>query len=517
VRASDLGFRLAPRINAAGRLGHPGAALDLLLTTDDERATELADKLETLNRRRQSVEEEILEDAVSMVEARDEDWRERRAYVLASPDWHEGVIGIVASRLVERFKRPVVLIAIGPEQAKGSGRSIPAYDLHSGLAAAGDCLLRFGGHRAAAGLTIDPARIPELAERLAAHASGALDDSDLNPPLRVDAVVAPAELSLELADELARLEPFGLGNPDVTLLCPAAAVHGVEAMGEGRHLRMAVELGGFRCRAVGFGLGATLAEMQQAGRVDVAFRLHRNEWNGTVTPQMVLRAVQPLGEPVPLPGLPAEPAHWTGSGYRDCRQGGVQVATVARLLAGGCDCAVVVADRARRERAIAKALRPDRFGAATLALVEYGDPAAERFGELVVLDPPADPEQAAWLDACSTRSAVHLVWGASEVTFVRDLAHQREPLRDTLAAVWRALRAGAAPEVSDATLEQCLRVLDELGIDPQSADRSRVELESSPTYRAAAERAAAVDRFLEGIASPAAAVDDSAALVPAAG
>ena len=517
VRAADLGFRLAPRINAAGRLGHPGAALELLLTADDERASELAEQLETLNRRRQSVEEEILDDAVSMVEAREDEWRERRAYVLASPDWHEGVIGIVASRLVERFKRPVVLIAIGHEQAKGSGRSIPAYDLHGGLASAGDCLLRFGGHRAAAGLTIEPSRIPELAERLAAHAADALQDGDLNPAVRVDAVVAPAELSLELADELARLEPFGLGNPDVTLLCPAAAVHGVEAMGEGRHLRMSVELGGFRCRAVGFGLGATLAEMQQARRVDVAFRLHRNEWNGTVTPQMVLRAVQPLGDAAPLPGVPAEPAQSSGSGYRDAREGGLQVATVARLLAGGSDCAVVVADRPRREQAIARALRPDRFGAASLALLEYGDPLAERFGELVVLDPPADAQQAAWLEACSGRSTVHLVWGQSEVTFVRDLAHQREPVRDTLAGVWRALRAGAAPEVPDQTLEQCLRVLDELGLDPRADSPGRVDLEGSPTYCGAVERAAAVDRFLEGIASPAAEADDRPALVPAAG
>src|SRR4029077_7941881 len=133
--------------------------------------------------------------------------------------------------------------------------------------------------------------------------------------------------------------------------------------------------------------------MQQAGRVDVAFRLHRNEWNGTVTPQMVLRAVQPLGDPVPLPGVPADPVQSTAVGYRDAREGGVQVATVARLLAGGSDCAVVVADRARREQAIARALRPDRVGSASRALLEYGDPMAERFGELIALDPPADPEQ----------------------------------------------------------------------------------------------------------------------------
>src|SRR5207248_2088090 len=173
----DLGFRLAPRINAAGRLGHPGVALELLLTSDDERARELAGKLESLNRRRQAVEQEIPEMAVEQVAARDEAWRARPASVLASPDWHEGVIGIVASRLVERFGRPVVLIAIGDEGAKGSGRSIPAYDLHAGLSACAAELERFGGHRAAAGLSIDPGRIDRFAERLAEHAAAALTEA----------------------------------------------------------------------------------------------------------------------------------------------------------------------------------------------------------------------------------------------------------------------------------------------------------------------------------------------------
>jgi hypothetical protein len=224
VAAGDLGFRLGPRINAAGRLGHPGVALDLLLTDDDDRARELAAKLESLNRRRQSVEEEILELDAAQVEARDAVWRERRAYVLASPDWHEGVIGIVASRLVERYGRPVVLIAIGDEGAKGSGRSIPAYDLHAGLSACAGELEKFGGHRAAAGLSIDPLRIERFAELLAEHAAAALDGQDMGRAVHVDAVVAPSELSLELADELARLEPCGLGNPGVTLLAPGDRV-----------------------------------------------------------------------------------------------------------------------------------------------------------------------------------------------------------------------------------------------------------------------------------------------------
>ena len=152
--STDLGFRLAPRINAAGRLCHPDQALELLLTADDGRARALAERLEALNRERQAVEDGILRQAVSQVEAADEEWRARRAYVLHDPEWHEGVIGIVASRLVERYARPVVLIAGDGDEAKGSGRSVAAYDLHAGLTATAEHLTRYGGHRVAAGLTM---------------------------------------------------------------------------------------------------------------------------------------------------------------------------------------------------------------------------------------------------------------------------------------------------------------------------------------------------------------------------
>src|SRR5689334_22806818 len=152
VDAGSVGFRLAPRINAAGRLGHPRAALDLLLTEDPERAKALADELEELNRDRQAVEGRILREAIQQVEEWSEAKRRRRAYVLAGADWHEGVIGIVASRLVERFNRPVVLIAGTADGLwKGSGRSIPSFDLHGALGACSALLERWGGHRAAAG------------------------------------------------------------------------------------------------------------------------------------------------------------------------------------------------------------------------------------------------------------------------------------------------------------------------------------------------------------------------------
>ena len=174
VDAGAIGFRLAPRINAAGRLGHPGTALELLLTDDPKEADRLAGELETLNRDRQAVEDRILREALAQVAEWPEAKRRRRGYVLAGEDWHRGVIGIVASRLVERFHRPVVLIAGGEEEWTGSGRSIPAFDLHGALGACADLLGRWGGHRAAAGLSIRPENVEAFAEAFAARAAGEL-------------------------------------------------------------------------------------------------------------------------------------------------------------------------------------------------------------------------------------------------------------------------------------------------------------------------------------------------------
>jgi single-stranded-DNA-specific exonuclease len=164
VDSGSVGFRLAPRINAAGRLCRPDVALELVLTDDPEEARRLAAELEDLNRDRQGVEERIVREAAAIVESMPEPDRRRRGYVLWHEDWHEGVIGIVASRLVERYNRPVVLVAASHDGWKGSGRSVARFDLHAALGACAEHLLRYGGHRAAAGLSIDPANLDAFAE-----------------------------------------------------------------------------------------------------------------------------------------------------------------------------------------------------------------------------------------------------------------------------------------------------------------------------------------------------------------
>ena len=292
VDAGTVGFRLAPRLNAAGRLGDPEAALELLLTTDPAEAVRLAHRLDELNRDRQAVEERILREAVAEIESWPEQKRRRHGYVLAREEWHEGVIGIVASRLVERYHRPVVMIAGGEREWKGSGRSTGSFDLHGGLAACSDRLVRFGGHRAAAGLSIDPAEIEGFAAAFSAHADANLSEAELAPMTVVDALVHGSDLTLDLCAELARLAPFGLGNPGVTLLVAGCELRDVAAVGDGKHLRFRVKDGARDAgSAIAFGFGRQFDRFRQESAFDVAFRLEENHWNGTVAPQLVVRRV----------------------------------------------------------------------------------------------------------------------------------------------------------------------------------------------------------------------------------
>jgi single-stranded-DNA-specific exonuclease len=218
--------------------------------------------------------------------------RRQRGYVLWNEDWHEGVIGIVASRLVERYHRPVVLIAGNEREWKGSGRSIGRFDLHGGLAACSEHLIRFGGHRAAAGLSIEPEHVEAFAAAFAAYADDRLSEEELRSVTVIDALVHGSELTLDLCGELARLAPFGLANPGVTLLVAGCELADVATVGNGKHLRFRVKDGARDAgSAIAFGLGRQLDRFRQQLRYDVAFRLEENHWNGTVAPQLVVKRV----------------------------------------------------------------------------------------------------------------------------------------------------------------------------------------------------------------------------------
>ncbi len=293
VDERSVAFALAPRLNAAGRLYRADAGLELVLSADRLRAAQIAEELDAANSERRQVEMRIRFQA----EAQMEELGERSAYVLAGEDWHPGVIGIVASRLVERSGRPVVLIALDGDTGRASGRSVDAFDLLAGLTACSEHLLHYGGHRAAAGLEIQRDCVELFATALDAHAMALLSPEDLVESERVDAVLVGSELGIELAEELRNLAPFGRGNPGVSLMVADAVFADARSMGEGKHVRFTVESHGARARAVGFGTGGGLP-VEQGVPVQATFTLEVNEWNGVSEPRLVLRRATPAIEAI---------------------------------------------------------------------------------------------------------------------------------------------------------------------------------------------------------------------------
>jgi len=289
VTAGHVGFALAPRLNASGRLGDASAGVRLLLTDDLERGREIARALERENQERQRIEAQVLNEALDQVKSQVDLDRER-ALVLAAQGWHPGVIGIVASRLVEIYHRPTVLIALEGEEGRGSGRSIAGFNLYQGLAQCASSLERFGGHEAAAGLTVRRDRLDEFTRVFSAVARAEIAATALDPTLRVVAEIGLAQTDLSLAKEIARLAPYGQGNPTPVLTCRGVKVADCRGVGENsKHLKVRVAQGGTVREGIGFNLGAALPEVAAAGLVDLAFTVEENTFNGATDVQLCLR------------------------------------------------------------------------------------------------------------------------------------------------------------------------------------------------------------------------------------
>jgi single-stranded-DNA-specific exonuclease len=292
---SDLGFRLAPRINAAGRLYRADAGVELMLTDDEARAEEIAVELGRANSERRAREREVDTAAEAARRELPEALREAPGLVLAGEDWHPGVVGIVASRLVERHHRPVVVVSLdGEGGGRGSGRSIPGFDLLAALEACSEHLETFGGHRAAAGLALRAENLDAFRSAFAAHATAVLGPEELRRTQRIDAMVGGVGLGLELAEELGQLAPFGMGNPGVRLMVPSARVSDVRTMGEGKHSRFSLHSGSHRALGVAFGRSSLGVEDDEP--IDAAVRLEVNHWNGSVEPRVVLNELYPLDD-----------------------------------------------------------------------------------------------------------------------------------------------------------------------------------------------------------------------------
>ena len=276
VNAEAIAFSLAPRINAAGRLADARLALDLLLTPDSELALDLASKIDVLNRERQRMTQESQDLAAELASER----RGAPLTVVGHPDFHQGIIGLVASRLVESLGRPAAVYQQGESESRGSCRSIPEYDITGGLRACGDLFERYGGHRQAGGFTIRSPRLAELEDRLVGHAARTLEGYDLTPVLDIDAEWPLSDLRSQEIRWLGKLEPHGQANPQATLLSRDVAVVEARTIGNGdRHLRLKLKSSGVVWPAIAFGWEGDVPE--EGSRVDLVYGLSADRYGST--------------------------------------------------------------------------------------------------------------------------------------------------------------------------------------------------------------------------------------------
>jgi len=287
VDSAAVGFRLAPRLNAGGRLADAARSVELLTTDDRARADRLAVELDGENRNRQQIEAQVVAEAVARVEEAG-GIEARHCIVLAAETWHPGVVGIAAARLVERYARPTVLIALDAAsgQGRGSGRSVAGVNLYAALAECAELFLGFGGHPMAAGLSIEAGRVGDLAERLETVLAATTVASDFVVERRVDCELALSELSAECMAEIERLEPFGERNPPPTFLLRQARVRDRAVVGE-KHLKLFLEQGGRTFAAIGFGMAEVAAE--RGDEVDALYTPMISEWGGQRTLELRLR------------------------------------------------------------------------------------------------------------------------------------------------------------------------------------------------------------------------------------
>ncbi len=292
IGTGQVVFILAPRINAVGRLGDAERAIKLLTTRDEKLASEISRVLDEENRKRKSIDEETLEQALELVQE-EVDLENDKAIVLASAGWHQGVIGIVASRVAERFYRPTVMISIDGEEGKGSARSIPGFHLFEALKDCEDCLLKYGGHKYAAGLSISAKQIESFKEKFKLVSSRIIKDEDLIPRLSVDAELELEEIQDELMSALELFAPFGPGN-----LKPVFVTRGLELADDAyvvgnNHLKLKVKKNGIIMDAIGFNLGDFAKPLAMRGaKIDLAYVLELNVWNGNSKVQMRVKDLQ---------------------------------------------------------------------------------------------------------------------------------------------------------------------------------------------------------------------------------
>jgi single-stranded-DNA-specific exonuclease len=288
TRAGRLSYTLVPRINAAGRIADSQDVVELLISESEEESLKLSLWLDNLNRKRQEIEGEVYQEALERLREADM----APAIVLAGEGWHQGVLGIVASRIAEEFYRPVFIFSLENGIAKGSARSIPSFDIVKGLAKSSDLLLSFGGHKQAAGIKLKAEYLSAFAHAISGIVKGCLNESELQPVLEIDANIRLSEVTHELVDEFSLLEPFGLENPE-----PLTGAKGLEVVSPrivgNKHLKMRLKKESISLDAIGFDMSGLLKELQASPVAEAVFTPAINDWNNSRCLQLIVKAIRP--------------------------------------------------------------------------------------------------------------------------------------------------------------------------------------------------------------------------------
>ena len=516
ITPRGLSFTLAPAINAAGRLADAGRALDLLLATDEREARALAEELWALNTERRDVERQVTAEAIAMVEAEPAERRDAAITLVSGEGWHEGVVGIVASRLVERFARPAIVLSVTDGEAKGSGRSLPGVDLHAIVGDADDVLTRWGGHSGAVGVSLATGDIGTFRSALEVSAAGRRADISRAQTRQVDAVAGGPDLTLGTAEALEALAPFGRGNPEPRVVIPGCAITGISRVGDGRHLKARLSAGGVMAPAIGFSMGNLAPGLQEDGegaRYDAVARLEVERWQDTVGPRVTLEAIDrlPAGPVVPgrclmpcdvscahrvdMPALrqlidaPFAPASADGpltppAAVWDRRSEGRALPLIVALAGADDGVVAVVSDVPRRRGTLESVLSPGRLGVEVaviggarcdvaamrerlalarggpmLAMLDYVALAeVEIPGDMhvVAVDPPLRDTEVAALCRAGAGRTVHLAWGDDEARHALRIAEEDLTVRDTARALWPALQAAGGVIPWGAALDAAL-------------------------------------------------------------
>ncbi|GMQ63762.1 single-stranded-DNA-specific exonuclease RecJ [Vallitalea maricola] len=295
ITAGIIGFRIAPRLNAAGRLGDAKRGIELFITEDKNKAADIAEKLNEENILRQQLEQEIFDEAVHIIEE-NIDMDNTKIIVAASSNWHHGVIGIVASRITEKYYKPSILLSIEDGVATGSARSVDGFSIFEALCSTKELFMKFGGHEMAAGMSLKEENIDRLREVLNEYAENTMESDTLIPKLTADMEIDIKDISIPLIEEIIKLEPYGVGNPEPKFICKGK-VDDVRKIGkESNHLKMRVDYNKNYLDGIGFGMAQYYDYINVTHDISLLGTLNINEWNGTKKPQIMLKDINPNNE-----------------------------------------------------------------------------------------------------------------------------------------------------------------------------------------------------------------------------